>query len=82
MKRKWVRLLGGKCERCGYYKCLFTLEFHHINPEEKETEGEWRNKTFQQKIEEGKIELLCANCHREEHSECVDVFHKKFIRND
>lgn len=26
---------GGKCERCGYDKCINALEFHHRNPHEK-----------------------------------------------
>lgn len=28
--------LGGKCQECGYNKNIAALEFHHINPDEKE----------------------------------------------
>jgi hypothetical protein len=58
-------MLGGKCEICGYSKCLSALDFHHLNPNEKEKRWEWQLKGFEQKIKDGKIQLLCANCHRE-----------------
>ena len=72
-KLKLVKMLGGKCQNpeCstlnGYKKSLYALEFHHLNPTEKETESEWRTKAFEKKIKDGKIQLLCANCHRELH---------------
>lgn len=70
LKKKLVNILGGKCSICGYNKCIAALDFHHINPEEKKCEREWRNKTkyFMKLIKEGKIKLLCSNCHREEHN--------------
>jgi hypothetical protein len=61
----FIKLLGSKCKKCGYNKCMAALDFHHINPEEKENEYEYRLKDFEQKIKDGKIMLLCANCHRE-----------------
>ena len=36
LKEKLVEYKGGKCEICGYDKCITALEFHHLNPEEKE----------------------------------------------
>ena len=27
---------GGKCIRCGYDKCLKALEFHHLDPSQKD----------------------------------------------
>lgn len=30
-KRKLVELKGGKCEICGYNKCIEALEFHHLD---------------------------------------------------
>lgn len=65
MKKFFVDMLGGKCEICGYNKCLAALEFHHLNPEEKENQFEYRCKGFIIKIKEGKIQLLCCRCHRE-----------------
>lgn len=69
LKKKYVDMLGGKCsnEWCGYDKTLAGLDFHHINPKDKEKEFDYRLKNFGEKIKEGKIKLLCATCHREEH---------------
>ena len=66
-KQKAVDYLGGKCSSCGYSKCLTALEFHHVNPSEKELyNSHW---TFERnKNELDKCVLLCANCHREEHA--------------
>ena len=30
-----VEYKGGKCEQCGYNKCIEALEFHHKSPNEK-----------------------------------------------
>jgi 5-methylcytosine-specific restriction endonuclease McrA len=62
-----VNMLGGKCMRCGYDKCLAALTFHHINPEDKKVNYEPQLKSFLQQIEDGKIMLLCSNCHIELH---------------
>ena len=35
-KRKLVEYKGGKCEICGYDRCINALEFHHLDPNEKE----------------------------------------------
>ena len=35
-KLKLVEYKGGECERCGYNKCIDSLEFHHIDPNEKD----------------------------------------------
>lgn len=74
LKRKYEYILkrGGKCECCGYNKNLAALEFHHINPEDKEFQIDLR--TFSNhsldKLEPEleKCKLLCANCHRELHN--------------
>lgn len=34
---------GGKCECCKYSKNLAALEFHHINPSEKEFQLDLRH---------------------------------------
>ena len=71
-RRNKIRLVeykGGKCEICGYNKCIDALELHHLNPNEKEfgIAGETRS-LEKLKIEADKCILLCANCHRELHS--------------
>ena len=68
-KKRAVLLFGGKCE-CGYDKCIDALEFHHINPKEKDVDVSkllgkmWGN---QIETELKKCKLLCSNCHKEYH---------------
>lgn len=68
-KRKAVELLGGKCCKCGYDKNLACLDFHHLDPEQKDMD--W-NKLRLHKwntivLELKKCILLCRNCHGETH---------------
>lgn len=64
-----VQRLGGKCIHCGENR-VYLLDFHHRNPEEKEStlsdysKGYNVDKFFE---EVEKCDLLCANCHREFH---------------
>lgn len=73
LKHKLVIYKGGKCERCGYNKCEGALQFHHLNPQEKEFSLSHINLNSDnfnlEKImaEVDKCILLCANCHSEEH---------------
>lgn len=63
---------GGKCEICGYNKCSDALEFHHEDPSQKEFSLSDRNLILDWqaiKLELDKCKLVCANCHREVHSE-------------
>ena len=62
---------GGKCERCGYNKTPRALEFHHLNPEEKDFGiSEILTRSIQSlKDEVDKCILLCSNCHAEIHEE-------------
>lgn len=73
----YINLLGGRCSNpncaCqgGYNRNISALEFHHIDPNDKENKKEgqrfWLNKNFMELIKSGKIKLLCSNCHKEEH---------------
>ena len=70
MKKQAVKLKGGKCERCGYDKSLYALSFHHKNQEEKSfgLSANGNVKSWNEYLKEvEKCELLCANCHAEEH---------------
>jgi len=63
---------GGKCEKCGYDRCLEALEFHHLDDSKKNfglsEKGYARSwKKVEKELE--KCILLCANCHREIHAE-------------
>jgi DNA-binding transcriptional regulator YiaG len=66
-----INLRGGKCEKCPYDKNIASLEFHHLNPNEKDDSLDMRhlsNRTMKWILEEfEKCIVLCANCHREEH---------------
>ena len=68
-KKKLVEYKGGKCEICGYDKCIDSLEFHHLNPEEKSFGISNGNiKSFKRLKEEAdKCILVCSNCHNEIH---------------
>ena len=64
-----INYKGGKCQRCGYDRCIAALEFHHRNPEDKKRGVDSRAlsncKWETAKKELDKCDLLCANCHRE-----------------
>lgn len=70
LKRMAVEYKGGCCTMCGYDKYIGALEFHHLNPDEKDFNlGGKRQTTSWDNIrkEIDKCVLLCANCHREAH---------------
>lgn len=76
-RRKKLKILaieykGGKCEKCGYDKCKAALEFHHLDPNEKDfgiaSKGYTRSWEAVKK-ELDKCIMVCANCHREIHEE-------------
>ena len=68
-KKEAVSYKGGCCTRCGYNKSLAALEFHHLDPEEKEFTWNKMRLVSEDKLKKelDKCILLCANCHREEH---------------
>ncbi len=69
LKRRAIEYKGGKCQRCGYKKCVAALEFHHRKSHTKqETIGGgflWAWKRLKRELD--KCDLFCANCHREVH---------------
>lgn len=73
IKHNLVQYKGGKCEKCGYDKCEGALQFHHLNPQEKEFSLSHINLNGETVsletlyLEVDKCLLLCANCHAEEH---------------
>jgi predicted HNH restriction endonuclease len=75
-RRKKIRMTaveykGGKCEVCGYDRCIEALEFHHRDPSQKDfsvsADGCTRS-WARVKKELDKCVMLCANCHREVHA--------------
>jgi uncharacterized protein (UPF0212 family) len=71
-KQRMVDSMGGKCQCCGYNKCNDSLDFHHINPKEKEFGFAkiMANPKSWEKIanELRKCILVCKNCHGEIHA--------------
>ena len=70
MKTRALKYKGGECQKCGYSRCHASLEFHHIDPSEKEFSWpKMRKRAWVDiKTELDKCDLLCANCHRETHA--------------
>lgn len=74
IKKALVMYKGGKCQICGYNKCIRALEFHHLDPSQKDF-GISKSITKDMKIlkqEVDKCILLCSNCHAEEHQRIED----------
>src|SRR4051794_20027001 len=71
LKTRAIEYKGGKCIKCGYVKCIDALTFHHRNPKEKSfnISGSHTRKWSELQKELDKCDLLCHNCHAEEHWE-------------
>lgn len=71
-KAKMIAAMGNQCCICGYNKCSKSMDFHHLNPEEKEHSfgkimahpTKWENIALELK----KCVLVCSNCHGEIHA--------------
>ena len=71
VRRMAVAYKGGRCQVCGYDRCIEALEFHHLDPMQKDFgishKGYTRSwEKVRQEVD--KCILLCANCHREVHA--------------
>ncbi|UCG34896.1 MAG: hypothetical protein JSW17_05235 [Candidatus Omnitrophota bacterium] len=83
-RRKKIREMalkykGGNCERCGYGRCQEALEFHHASSSKKDFSVSSKGYTRswkRVKKELDKCVLLCANCHREIHSQISSACEK------
>ena len=68
-RQKAYDVFGRACAVCGYDKCEAALEWHHLDPTQKEVSPakvfsrSWEN--IEKELR--KCVLLCANCHREVH---------------
>lgn len=76
MKLQAIKLLGGKCCKCGYDKCVDALEFHHENQDDKEFKlGSGNTMSWKDyKSEAMKCILVCSNCHKEIHAKIGYIF--------
>jgi len=71
VRQQAVEYKGGKCEVCGYDRCVDALEFHHNDLSDKKfgisEKGYTRSwKDVVKALD--KCKLICANCHRELHA--------------
>lgn len=69
-KKELIYSMGGGCSVCGYNKNYAALDFHHLRDKSFNLDARRiGNSSFEAlKAEAAKCILLCANCHREEHS--------------
>lgn len=76
LKELLVEYRGGKCIICGYNKCVWALDLHHIDDSTKEFGLSVRGLTRsweKLKQEADKCVLVCANCHREIHASVTQL---------
>jgi len=67
-------LYGGKCEKCIETE-LCCLEFHHLDPTQKE-KATISTSQFKKWLKEGKdknIMLVCSNCHKKIHNGVINI---------
>jgi len=72
LKEMAIEYKGGSCEKCGYNRCPRALEFHHLDPTQKDFGIGYKGYTRSwEKVKEelDKCIMVCANCHREIHYE-------------
>ena len=75
-KENLIKVFDSKCCICGFDKWQSALEFHHVNPEEKDfslTTNSTTKAIEKQLAEMKKCILVCSNCHRGIHSNILTV---------
>jgi transposase len=76
VKATLVGEAGGRCQVCGYERCIGALQFHHIDPREKRFHialGGVARSLERARSEARKCVLLCANCHAEVEAGVVTI---------
>lgn len=72
LKRLAVEYKGGKCQRCGYNKCISALVFHHRDGKDFGIGKDGHTRSWERIQKElDKCDLLCANCHAETHETMI-----------
>lgn len=75
LKLRMVEAFGSKCGVCSYNKCVHALEFHHLDPSQKEFgfAKRWSRAWAKLVVELQKCVLLCSNCHKEYHAGILKI---------
>ena len=76
LKAQAIAYKGSKCQLCGYNGYAGAMELHHRDPKEKDFSLSRAKLTTFEKVrnELDKCDLLCANCHREEHARLKGLY--------
>ena len=68
---------GGKCTVCGYDKLISALDYHHLDPKNKDdhiSKGMRNGYAWSRIVEEArKCTLICCRCHRELHAGLISL---------
>jgi 5-methylcytosine-specific restriction endonuclease McrA len=75
-KKQAVIYKGGGCKVCGFNDYFGALEFHHLDPKEKDIGFSRMSRRFltNDMIRElDKCILLCSNCHRMVHAGIIEI---------
>jgi hypothetical protein len=81
-KQALIDLLGGACALCGFNRYRTALQFHHVNPAEKDILVSKLLKRYREICPEVEAELdkcclLCANCHHAVHAREIEVSYSR-----
>jgi len=66
-----IEYMGGRCQVCGYNRCIDAMELQHVDSSGKDfsiSEKGYTRSWAKAKEELDKCMLLCANYHREIHA--------------
>jgi len=66
-KKKCLEYKGNECQKCGYKKSYYSLTFHHREEKNFTISDKLKCSWKILKPELDKCDLLCSNCHGEEH---------------
>lgn len=78
IREKAIEYKGGECSLCGYKQCQDALEFHHaLGGKDFGISQDGLTRSWERVRKEiDKCILICANCHREEHSKLRSLLEK------